>query len=44
MEAFNAFNTTNFDEYVGTLSSPLYAKPVSAFPKERLQLAAILRF
>jgi hypothetical protein len=44
VEAFNAFNTTNFDEYVGTLSSPLYAKPVSAFPKERLQLAAILRF
>jgi hypothetical protein len=44
VEAFNAFNTTNFDEYVGTLSSSLYAKPVSAFPKERLQLAAILRF
>ncbi len=44
VEAFNAFNTTNFDEYVGALLSPLYAKPVSAFPKERLQLAAIVRF
>lgn len=44
VEAFNVFNTTNFDEYIGALLSPLYAKPVSAFPKERLQLAAIVRF
>jgi hypothetical protein len=44
VEAFNALNRTNFDEYVGALLSPLYAKPVSAFPKERLQLAAIVRF
>ena len=44
VEAFNAFNTTNFDEYVGELSSPLFSKPVSAFPKQRLQFAAIVRF
>ena len=43
-EAFNAFNTTNFDQYVGELSSPLFSKPVSAFPKQRLQFAAIVRF
>jgi hypothetical protein len=43
-EAFNAFNTTNFDEYVGALLSPLYAQPVLAFAKQRLQLAAIVRF
>jgi hypothetical protein len=44
LEAFNVFNTTNFDEYVGALSSPLFATPVSAFAKERMQLAAIVRF
>jgi outer membrane receptor protein involved in Fe transport len=44
VEAFNAFNTTNYDEYVGELSSPLFSKPVSAFPKQRLQFAAIVRF
>ena len=44
VEAFNAFNTTNFDEYVGALSSPLFAQPVLAFPKQRLQLAAVVRF
>ena len=43
-EAFNVFNTTNYDEYVGALLSPYYARPVSAFPKRRLQFAAILRF
>ena len=43
-EAFNVCNTTNFNEYVGALLSPLFAQPVSAFPKRRLQLAAIIRF
>jgi hypothetical protein len=44
IEAFNAFNTTNYDEYVGALLSDLFAKPVSAFPNQRLQFAAIVRF
>jgi len=44
VEAFNIFNVTNYDEYVGALLSPFYARPVSAFPKRRLQLAAIVRF
>jgi hypothetical protein len=43
-EAFNMFNTTNFDEYVGSLSSPFFARPISAFPKRRLQFALTLRF
>ena len=44
IEGFNIFNTTNYDEYVGALSSPLFGKPVSAFSKQRLQLAAVVRF
>jgi hypothetical protein len=43
-EAFNVLSTVNYDEYVGALSSPLFAEPVSAFPKRQLQLAAIFRF
>ena len=43
-EAFNVLNTDNFDEYVGALLSPFYARPISAFPKRRLQLAVIARF
>jgi outer membrane receptor protein involved in Fe transport len=44
VETFNVFNVTNYDEYIGTLLSPFYARPVSAFPKRRLQLAATVRF
>jgi len=44
IEAFNAFDTVNFDEYVGALLSPLYSRPVSAFPMRRFQLAGIVRF
>lgn len=44
IEAFNILNTANFNEYVGALSSPLFGRPVSAFPKRRLQLAVIVRF
>jgi hypothetical protein len=44
VEAFNILNATNYDQYVGELLSPLYARPVSAFPQRRLQLALIARF
>jgi hypothetical protein len=44
IEAFNVFNTTNFDEYVGALLSPLFGKPASAFPSRRVQLAGIIRY
>ena len=43
-EAFNLLSTTNYDEYAGALSSPLFAQPVSAFPRRRLQFAAVVRF
>lgn len=43
-EAFNVLSTKNYDEYVGSLSSPLFGQPVSAFPRRRLQFAAIVRF
>jgi hypothetical protein len=44
VEAFNAFNAINYDQYVGELLSPLYSRSVSAFPPRRLQLAVIVRF
>ena len=43
-EAFNLLNTTNDNEFVGALLSPLYARPVSAFPNRRIQLAIVVRF
>ncbi len=43
-EAYNVLSTTNYDEYVGALSSPFFGQPVSAFPKRRLQFAAVVRF
>lgn len=44
LEGFNVFNAANYDQYVGQLLSPFFARPVSAFPQRRFQLAAILRF
>ncbi len=43
-EAFNVLSAKNYEEYVGSLSSPLFGQPVSAFPRRRLQFAAIVRF
>jgi len=44
VEVFNVFSATNFDQYIGQLSSPSYSLPVSAFPRRRFQLAIISRF
>jgi hypothetical protein len=44
VEVFNFFNTTNDDEYVGALLSPVFGQPITAFPKRRVQLAAVVRF
>jgi hypothetical protein len=46
VEVFNLLNATNFDEYVGSLLAGLnlYARPITAFPPRRIQLAAIVRF
>lgn len=43
-EAFNLFDTINYDQYVGSLLSFSYLQPVSAFPARRVQLAAVVRF
>ena len=44
LEVFNVLNTVNYHRYAGDLSSPLFARPVSAFPARRLQLSATVRF
>ena len=44
VQAFNALDATNYDQYVGELLSPLFGKPVSAFPPRRIEIAAIVRF
>jgi hypothetical protein len=44
VEAFNVLSTTNYDEHVGILASPAFGQPVSAYPRRRIQLAAIARF
>ena len=43
-EGFNVLSTSNYDEYVGALSSAFFGQPVSAFPKRRLQFAAVVRY
>ena len=44
LEAFNLLGAVNYDQYVGQLLSPLFARPISAFPPRRVQLGAVLRF
>lgn len=44
VELFNLFNAVNYDQYVGELLSPLFGRPVSAFPARRTQLAVVTRF
>ena len=43
-EAFNLLSTTNYDDFIGVLSSFYFGRPVSAFPRRVIQLAAIVRF
>lgn len=43
-EVFNILSATNYDEYVGVLASPAFGRPISAFPRRRIQIAAIARF
>ena len=44
LDAFNALNRVNYVRYVGTVSSPLFAQPVSASAPRALQLSARLEF
>lgn len=44
LDAFNVTNRVNYMTYAGTLTSPFFGQPVSAFPARRLQLGLRLRF
>ena len=44
LESFNELNHANYNTYVGVLTSPLFARPVSAYPPRRLQLSFRFRF
>jgi hypothetical protein len=40
----NLINADNHDQYEGQLLSPLYGRPVTAFPSRRAQLGLVVRF
>ncbi|MGE5243420.1 MAG: TonB-dependent receptor [Betaproteobacteria bacterium] len=44
VDAFNVLNAVNYDSYVGTVTSSLFAQPVSAYPPRQLQLSARVKF
>jgi outer membrane receptor protein involved in Fe transport len=43
-EAFNLFNTTNYNNYVGTVTSPFFQQPVQALPPFQAQFGARFQF
>jgi Carboxypeptidase regulatory-like domain/TonB dependent receptor len=44
IDAFNVFNHTNYSDYVGVLSSPLFGQPVTALSPRTLQFSIRYRF
>lgn len=44
IEAFNVLSTVNYDQFEGNLNSSLYGRPLTAFPRRRIQFGAIVRF
>jgi len=44
IDAFNILNHTNYHTYVGVLVSPLFGKPVTAYPARTLQITVRLKF
>jgi hypothetical protein len=44
VEAFNLTNTSNYGDYIGTVSSSLFGRPTTASPKRRLQLGFRIDF
>ncbi len=44
IEAFNVLSTVNNDLFEGNLNSSFYGRPVTAFPRRRIQFGAIVRF
>lgn len=39
IDAFNLFNRSNFDSYIGVMTSPLFGRPVTALAPRTLQLS-----
>jgi len=44
IDAFNVLNYTNYNTYVGVISSPLFGRPVTALPARTVQLSIRYRF
>jgi hypothetical protein len=44
VDAFNIFNHVNYQNYVGSLTSPFFGRAVSALPPRRLQLGVRFQF
>jgi hypothetical protein len=44
IDAFNAFNHTNFKNYVGTLTSPIFGRANAANPPRQVQVTAKYHF
>jgi hypothetical protein len=44
LNSFNVLNHPNYVTYIGTLSSPLFGKPVAAQPPRRMQLDVQFKF
>ena len=44
LDAFNLTNRVNYGNYIGTLGSPLFGKPVSARAPRQVQLSARFKF
>ena len=44
LNSFNVLNHPNYVAYIGTISSPLFGKPVAANPPRRMQLDAQFKF
>jgi hypothetical protein len=43
-DAFNLFNRVNYQNYVGSLSSPFFGRPVATQPARRMQLGLRFQF
>jgi hypothetical protein len=43
-EAFNVFNTTNYNNFVGTVTSPFFQQPVQALAPFQAQFGARFQF
>jgi hypothetical protein len=44
LNSFNVLNHPNYVTYIGTISSPLFGRPVSALPPRRMQLDVQFKF